>query len=545
MKRALKTTVIKSTFLFLMASTSSFPAHADIIDGKYGVNQVFDVQRSPAYPIGGQPFNLSSFVSPLRDNITSYDIGTGYIQFYYTGDPTYQVGIKLYDQGGNFIETISTQGQIYGLSADGFLYDSDPLNLGTFVSNNTAFALGDSTSYTPAGGLASLNDLQNYVANMNVLSLAPPIRTAVDNQGNVSGRGAATVLETFLPTDPDAGIAAVATAFAALNTDAEISDAVSQTLPLLNGAQNAITQNSIRTITNVIQARQETTRGISSGDDALTGKNFWFKPLGSLIEQDNKNGVTGYDAKSYGVVTGIDAPVTDKILAGVGFSYINSNVDSNSSAAPQHSQIDTYQLIGYGSYALDNQTEIYSQMDFGYNKNDGKRDILLLGTTARAEYDSWSAHVGTGVSRVYQAAPKLSFIPSARIDYTWIRAESYNETGAGVLNQYVSSQTDDELLPSLEAKIKYQATNAMSLSAKVGGSYDILNDGASITSAFAGSPAATFTTQGLKDSPWTGKAGAGLDYKVSDTLDLSINYDAEVRTSYVNQSASFKARFSF
>jgi hypothetical protein len=75
--------------------------------------------------------------------------------------------------------------------------------------------------------------------------------------------------------------------------------------------------------------------------------------------------------------------------------------------------------------------------------------------------------------------------------------------------------------------------------------YDAMNERASITASFAGAPGAAFVTYGIKASPWLVRGGVGAAYQAMNGVEITARYDAEYRTSFLNQTASIKARWVF
>ncbi|HVV69346.1 MAG TPA: hypothetical protein VHE99_10010 [Gammaproteobacteria bacterium] len=149
-------------FYLVFCSTSSL---ANITDYKFYTNQVYDAQRSPAFPIANNLFTLSYFNNPYRANLTQYNLlDGGYIQLFYVGGICHdgQVGINHYDAKGHFLETVQSTGHIYGLTNQGFLHDNDN-NIGTFIS--TQYVLNNSSlSYIPTTGPSpeSCSTLESY-----------------------------------------------------------------------------------------------------------------------------------------------------------------------------------------------------------------------------------------------------------------------------------------------------------------------------------------------------------------------------------------------
>ncbi|WP_397380486.1 autotransporter outer membrane beta-barrel domain-containing protein [Pseudomonas sp.] len=333
--------------------------------------------------------------------------------------------------------------------------------------------------------------------------------------------------------------------FSGLNTNQLRSDAASQTLPLLTGASTNAISNSLAAINDVIQARQGSTSGLSSGDSLFSEQQFWIKSFGSWADQNQRNGVAGFDADSKGLALGLDAAVSDNARLGLAFAYATTDINSDSAIAPQSAEIDTYQLIGYGSYALTPATELNFQLDVGQNRTEGQRSIGFAGTTAKSDYDGYSAHAGVGIAHDLRLTEQLTFTPSARVDYTWIGDDSYAEKGAGLLNLDVDSRDTEALLLSLDGKLDYALNSSTVLSANLGGGYDTINESNSITSAYAGAATATFSTEGLELEPWLARAGLGLSHTLPSGTEVSLRYDAEVRSDFTNQGASLKARWAF
>ena len=374
------------------------------------------------------------------------------------------------------------------------------------------------------------------------LKKAGSVLGSVNENGNKLGTGAATVLDQIIATDPTGGIASH---FVGLTSTKAVSDAVSQTLPLLNGGSMAAATGSITSINRVVQARIENNRGLSSGDDVIGDQYVWFKPFGSWARQDDRDGQSGFKANSTGFVAGADMAVNERSRLGAGFAYAKSKVDGNSAIAPQHMDVDVFQLLGYGSYSLDENTEVNFQADIGQNSNKGSRRIAFTGSTASADYKSLTAHVGIGIGRILQLNANTSFTPSVRADYTWIKDQSYRESGAGALNLNVDGRSANELLLAADGKLAHKLNDKTTFVANLGAAYTAVKGNTAIIAAFAGAPQAAFATYGMEQRPWTVRGGLGLVRKTGNNTEIAVRYDAEARNGFTNQTASVKARWSF
>lgn len=329
-----------------------------------------------------------------------------------------------------------------------------------------------------------------------------------------------------------------------LSTDSEISNAVSQTLPLLTGGSVLAVNNSLGGMNRVIQARLHT--GMSAGDGfALDDRHVWLKPFGSWVDQNDRNGVSGFEAETWGVVGGIDGVVNNDWRLGMAFGYANTSVDSNSRVAPQSSDIDIYQLIGYGSKTVAENTEINFQIDFGQNKNDGNRTIAFTNTVASSSFDSEAFHVGLGLSHQYPVDEKNTIVAAMRADYSRIENDAYTETGAGLLNLSVNEQSTESMVLAIDGKLIHKFDDSTDISVKLGVGYDTINEQASITAAFAGAPTASFVTNGIDPEPWMAFASLGFEHQINDATQIRANYDAEYREDFLNQTASVNLRWAF
>jgi outer membrane autotransporter protein len=380
--------------------------------------------------------------------------------------------------------------------------------------------------------------------NLTVASVAPLILQTTNALGNTVAAGAAGTLDNILAASPTGPISLLFMDFST-GQEQQLSNAVSQTLPLMAGGSLMATQSALSGINKIVQARMDSSLGMSSGDGYKVEHGAWVKPFGSWARQDDTHGVSGFKANTAGLAVGADTNQFGNARLGAAFAYAVSDVDSRSTAAPQGSDVTIYQLIGYGSHSLDASTEVNFQANVGRNTNKGKRFITFASSVASSDYDSYTTHVGAGLARGFAVADKVTLTPSVRADYTWIHERGYTETGAGVLNLSVNARTTEAFVIGAAGKIAYQVNDKLSLTGNLGVGYDTMNRGTSITAAYAGAPGAAFTTQGIDPNPWTTQVGAGVVFKAPSGTELTVRYDAEHRESFANQSASVKVRWLF
>lgn len=394
--------------------------------------------------------------------------------------------------------------------------------------------------FTPTYNSSSV-DLDVIAASVSGSGNANTVQGSVQAMGNTPARGAAAVLDQVIASNPNGKLASY---FVPLSTQSEVSRAVSETLPMTSGSTVAA-KTSLTSINRVVQARSDSIRGVSSGDSALSDKHFWIKPFGSWADLESSGGAAGMQSSVGGMAFGLDGSLNDSWTLGTAFVYANADTRNSGNTARQQLSTDTYQLVGYGTYHLDGNTDLSFQVDGGQNRNEGKRDIDFAGLQAKSHYDSWTAHAGVALDRTFSLTTATRFTPSVRADYTWIKDEAYSETGADALSLQVKSRSTDQFILGVDGQLAHDFTEQVNLSGNLGVGYDFLADRDSIVTSFAGAPGTAFTTVGGEPQRWLVRGGTELNYKVSGQLQLAVRYDVEQRTNFLNQTASAEARWAF
>lgn len=458
-------------------------------------------------------------------------ISGGYSKLTVGGTATLDTGAKIYVDVKNSGHNLTTGGTLSGvISADTLTWD------------DTASVKDNSLGYN----FSAMRNGQN----LDLLAAYTGITSAADAVAKLSpvAIGAASVFDTLLVNGTnDADMQTILDKLTASDSETEVSNAVSQTLPLLAGGMSQVISGALHDVNRIIQSRQEIQHGRSSGNEFYGDKHFWLTPFGSKANQGDRNSVSGYDANTWGIMFGADAEISGANRIGAAFAYSRSNVDGNSSLARQNADVDNYQLVVYDSHSLSDTTDVNFQADIGKQSNRGNRTISFVvpSRIAHADYDSWSAHIGASLAHTLRLNEKTNFTPSVRADYTTIHEDSFTETGAGALNLHVNSSTTDELILGVDGKLAHEISDKTMLIANLGVGYDLLNKQADITSTFAGAPTAIFTTKGLDPSPWLARGGLGVVAKLNQTTEITARYDIEAREGFNNQTASVKARWAF
>lgn len=448
--------------------------------------------------------------------------------------------------GNQLVDVITAGGTLNGefssVTDNSFLFNFTP----TYNASSVDLSLvADSGGGDNGGNNGGSNGGNNGGNNGGGNGGGNTVLGSVQSLGNSPARGAARVIDSVIASNPNGRLAGY---FVPLTSAKEVSRAASETLPMTSGSIEAA-RTVLNGINGVVQARSESVRsslrGLSSGDVAFTDQHLWIKPFGSWADQESRGAVAGVKTSVGGLAFGLDASLNDRWLLGTAFVYANADTRNSGSSAGQSLQTDAYQLVGYGTYHLDDSTDLNFQLDAGQNHNEGTRDIDFAGLKAKSNYDSWTAHAGVSLDHTISLSTATRFTPSVRADYTWIKDEAYTEKGANELDLKAKSRTTDQFILGVDGKLSHDLTQQLNVSGNLGVGYDFLADRDSISSSFAGAPGASFTTYGGETQRWLVRGGTGLTYKVSDRVQVGVRYDLEKRSDYLNQTAWAEARVAF
>jgi uncharacterized protein with beta-barrel porin domain len=452
------------------------------------------------------------------------------------------------------------------------LHVLDPATYGSFtVDGNANFAAGSylSVSLDPANTIVAGDRLtnvltvggtltQSFTVLDNKLSLAftsaitggnvdlvaagtglTTVTAAAQSGGFTGGLGAAGAIDNILASDPN-GEAAFA--FGSLSTNQQVVDALESVVPALNGGVALATMNTVGAFTNIVDSRQDEENGISSGDGFFVSKNLWLKPFGGWTDQDDRDGVRGYEIDSYGLAFGIDGDVSSTWKAGVAMAYSDSDIDGDT---VNRQEIHAQSILGkiYATYKMSDATALNLQAGFGGTEYNSDRTIFT-GATASADYDSKHYQASAQLSHKFRINEKTTYSPYVHTSYSYIDVDSYNETGAGFFNINADSSSDDTLILGGGVKANHAYSDSLMLLGNAGVGYDVLADTQNLTSSFAGG-GGVFTSTGIDPDEIVYDFGLGAKYGLANGTQVTARYDFNGREDYTDMSFSVKIMWMF
>jgi hypothetical protein len=142
----------------LLLSIGAFSAHADITDGHFGLNQIFDVQ----YYWSGTTLNASNFIAPYDMNFTHPTLTTGqYFAFFPSTTNPGTYGLGVYNANGTLASVAHDTGTLQAIGPDALFYIGSGF-FGTVITTSAGYANGSSASFTNMDTSVSASDTSSY-----------------------------------------------------------------------------------------------------------------------------------------------------------------------------------------------------------------------------------------------------------------------------------------------------------------------------------------------------------------------------------------------
>ena len=286
--------------------------------------------------------------------------------------------------------------------------------------------------------------------------------------------------------------------------------------------------------------------GTAAGD-SYNSISVWAQGFGSTIDQDNRGGVAGFDADTFGSAFGVDGLVNNDLRVGAAFTYGSTDVDTNGSR--NNTDIDSYQGALYASYEWDTYF-LDGIVTYGQNGYDGRRHITVgaVNRIATADYDGEQVAVKGTVGRDYPLSDATYLTPYVGLHYVHLDVDGYTETGAGAANLTVEDESSEALQSTLGVSFRKQMKTADGLDVvpelHLAWLHEFLDEEQTNTSTFTGG-GASFATRGFDPANDSLNVGASLSVYSGNNVDVRATYDFEIKDDFKGHSGMLVARFNF
>lgn len=309
---------------------------------------------------------------------------------------------------------------------------------------------------------------------------------------------------------------------------AEVEHAAAAVHPEKESVVQSVSTSVQNTVVNLAASRMiMPTVGRAGGDVKLTSGGMWVQGLFNKSKQaDAFNGYTR------GIAAGLDGTINKDWTIGAGYSFAHSDIDGTA----RNTEIDSNTVFLYGQYKPNawylNAVANYTWADYS------EKGTVIDNTPIFADYsvNSFGGNVATGYDFKNGITPELG------LRYIHISADDYTNSygikthmddadymtgmlGARyVFNVFANKYTT--FMPQLHATAKY----------------DLLSDKHVATVTMPGID--SYAMDGERLNRFGGEFGIGLGVKYRN-LDMSLNYDIDVRKDYSSQTGMLKFRCNF
>jgi outer membrane autotransporter protein len=439
-------------------------------------------------------------------------------------------------------------------NAHGIAATDYEINIGAnagYIASGTTYTLVDGTAASTMGTLLTptANGVYRYSlasgGSGNDINLVLGRIATADAVEGTSAKNVGNALDT-LGTGATDELFTIQSNIGSAANAAGVNAIVQSLAPAIDGvgaAGLAVTQATGNQVSTRLASLR--TQGMAAGD-AAAADHVWVQGYGSHAKQDTKDGNPGYTTNGGGATIGVDTNgVFDGVTTGVAFSYGSGDVKSKA-AGNGKTDVDNYTATLYTSHMMDSGMFVNSQLAAGYNNYDTTRQVAGIGTATGSTHGYQGSFKMEG-GKDYQVS-NLTLTPLAGAQYTYLKVKKYTETGAGGTNLMVDPDALNafDLSAGGQVAYNYAMANGSTLKPALRAKY-VYHAGDTdlqTTSQFTGGGAA-FQTKGAKADRSAVELGAGLTLATLSGMDLSLDYDADIRSGSFGQTGQLKARWAF
>ncbi len=266
--------------------------------------------------------------------------------------------------------------------------------------------------------------------------------------------------------------------------------------------------------------------GRAGGDADMAAGGVWAQ---GLFNKSKKNGE--FNGYTRGVAVGVDGTIGRVFTIGAGYTFGHSDIDMTS----RNTEIDSNTLFVYGQYK---PSQWYANAILNYTMSDYTENANALGVAVNSDYkvNSFGGQVATGYDFANGITPEIG------LRYLHIDGDDYTNS-LGIRNKVDNA---DYLTAIAGVKYGTDVAVAENLSLRpelrAAAMYDLMSDDYTIAVAMPGIDSYGVRADSLKR--FGGAAGVGITMSYNG-IDMSLNYDIEVRADYTSQTGMLRARYNF
>ena len=279
--------------------------------------------------------------------------------------------------------------------------------------------------------------------------------------------------------------------------------------------------------------------------DEAAGTGVWIAPWGGVARQKEGGGATGWNSSSGGIAVGADTSLGKDLVGGAAAGWGRTDVTYGGVGGDSGNDVLVASL--YGAW-----TPSPWIMDAGLtvalSRFDTTRKVLAGTETriARSDYAGRTVAASLGGKRRFDTHG-LEISPDARLTATRWWLDGYDESGAGALDLHVDGRSGNRLRAETGMEL---ATSIATESGRVrpwlrlAAAHDWTSGSRALLARFAGT-AAGFAVDGKDDAGLRWLPGAGLALDLSENVEASLEYQAELRHDFQAHTGQVAMRYRF
>lgn len=490
---------------------------------------------------------------------------------------TVKLGAKTLTIDGGL--TLKNGGAVTATITDterGGIVVSGELTLGTGEGQKTSVTLATSGGAVRNGvtydfiSAGSINTEHNSVASFfDVLNASTSLVSwsAVQDENDVvilasvkSAAAVSGVVKNSVPAvdavnnynGANAGLNALGAALQALTDDSAVNKAGAQLRTDASGAVASASSTATNQVLSLVGGRSGDVRtasaasGVATGE-AMRGMGLWGQAYGTTGTQKQRQAADGFDVDTVGLALGADAKVADAVRVGLSYAFGDTDVKNKDLTAGNKTEVESHTATLYGTYT---GTPWYVDGMAAYSRHnyDTSRIVDILGTNPKGSFsgNQYTARLEGGYP--VAATKQVSVTPFVRTTYSHLSLDAYTETGGGVADLTVGSQSYNTLQIGVGGRVNgdIDAGNGMKVQPELRlfYGYDAVADRVRSTQAFTAGGAA-FAIEGPKPARNSLNLGLGLGLLTADNVTVSADYDAELRDKYLGHTGKLNLRAEF
>lgn len=387
-----------------------------------------------------------------------------------------------------------------------------------------------STGDNDFAGITATNTLYDFAqgAEAGEIQITKKSTEAITDSLTSAGADTTTAQTVAAITEAKPTTSEAAAVADAISTAAQTGDmaTIAEITEKINPTKTPVVQQqSVAMATQIfnVTGNRMSAHGMGrNGGDVNVTVGPWIQ---GLYNKTHNTQGAGFDGYSQGFALGVDFDINEHSLIGFGYGYTASDVKSSG----RKTQIYADNIFLYGKYQP-NKWYIGGVANYGHANY--KEQALL---TDKYDVDTYAAALTVG----YQSG---IFDNYAGMRYTYITPDKHSN-GLTVVDAK-NAQVGTAVIGTKISKAYKAKGTIWKPELRLAATYDVKSDNHSSVVGMVGGNS-SYIVEGKRLKRFAVEAGVGLTTTVARNLDITLNYDANLRSEQTSQTGSVKLKYSF